>query len=355
VSSIVENAFAGCEALKYAGSIKSIRFAESPIGNNTSIGSKAFSNCTGLKTIDLSSTNISSITNNAFDACINLTNISLPSSLTEIGSSAFAGCKALTTVDLSKTKLTSIGYYAFSRSDINYEFCGLTTINFPDSLETIAARAFYNCAELKTIDLSSTNISSIGDSAFAGCSGLTKIDFPDSLKSFGTYALSLCFSLEFITLPNSLEVISRGLFSRSHSLITINLNTNITSIGGWSFGQVFTNASIDFDLSNTAVTYIGDGAFYGCTKLITLKLPSTMFVTDNNASIDERAFAGCTGLNAIYIPKGAVANLGGEKKNDAFEDCGAEGKIYYYDESDETVAKQFKNSFVGLKDWTITK
>jgi hypothetical protein len=176
VSSVGGSTFDGCTALQSDGVIKNIRFVQ----DLTTISDYAFSGCTGLKTIDLSSTHITSIggwvfyncteltaitipsslesiSNGVFEGCTSLTSIDLSKvvSLTSVGSSAFQGCGALTTVDLSKTAVTVIGWGVF-------QSCAeLTTINFPDSLEVIGDHAFEGCAAITTVDLSKTAVTSI--------------------------------------------------------------------------------------------------------------------------------------------------------------------------------------------------
>ena len=69
----------------------------------TSIG-KAFSDSDALTSVDLSSTSLTSIGDEAFYDCGALTSVKFPASLTSIGNSAFYGCNALTSVDLSSTR-----------------------------------------------------------------------------------------------------------------------------------------------------------------------------------------------------------------------------------------------------------
>jgi hypothetical protein len=68
VSSIAANAFDGCGVLQSGGTIENIKFVQSPSGglDSPSVGSNAFANCTNLKTMDLSSTHITSIGGGAF-------------------------------------------------------------------------------------------------------------------------------------------------------------------------------------------------------------------------------------------------------------------------------------------------
>ena len=69
----------------------------------TSIGSDAFSGCTGLTSITIPGS-VTSIEEDAFYGCTGLTSITIPDSVTNIGDAAFYGCKGLTDVYYSGTE-----------------------------------------------------------------------------------------------------------------------------------------------------------------------------------------------------------------------------------------------------------
>ncbi len=63
----------------------------------TSIGNNAFSDCTSLTSIIIS-TNVSTIGDDVFFYCTNLTNATIPDSVTSIGDQLFAECTSLTNI-----------------------------------------------------------------------------------------------------------------------------------------------------------------------------------------------------------------------------------------------------------------
>ncbi|MBR1726112.1 MAG: leucine-rich repeat protein [Muribaculaceae bacterium] len=97
-----------------------------------------------------------------------MTSVTIPNSVTTIGSGAFSFCSGLTSVTIPNS-VTSIGGGAFSCCS------GLTSVNIPNSVTTIGDDAFYGCSGLTSVTLPNS-VTTIGYSAFYGCSGLTRID-----------------------------------------------------------------------------------------------------------------------------------------------------------------------------------
>ena len=88
-----------------------------------SIGSYCFAYSPKIKTIDLK--NITKINNNAFYMCYGLESINIPSTVTSIGKSAFASCKVLNSVVFGSQYMTV----------------------------TISEKAFFKCPELKQMSI----------------------------------------------------------------------------------------------------------------------------------------------------------------------------------------------------------
>ena len=86
------------------------------------------------------------------------------------------------------SNLTSIGNYAFDGCT------SLESIEIPSSVTSIGGSAFYACSGLTSINLPNS-VTSIGNSAFSGCSSLTSIEIPNSVTSIGNYAFFNCTSL----------------------------------------------------------------------------------------------------------------------------------------------------------------
>ena len=237
VTSIRSSAFNNCRGLT------SITIPDSV----TSIGSYVFNNCSGLESITVEKGNsnyhsagnciIETASGTLIAGCKNSV-IPNDGSVTSIGSGAFSGCSGLTSITIVDS-VTSIGDSAFCNCS------GLTSITIPDSVTSIGHEAFCNCTGLTSITIGNS-VTSIGDAAFDGCSGLTSITIPDSVTSIGMAAFYNCSGLTSITIPDSVTSIGMAAFCNCIGLTSITIPDSVTSIGTWAFCNCSSLTSINY-------------------------------------------------------------------------------------------------------------
>ena len=234
----------------------------------TEIGSFAFYRCTSLSKVQLSN-GLTKIDNYAFYYCTSLTEITIPDSVTEIGYSAFRGCINLTDITISpdNKNFSSVDGVLFSKdmSTLLVYPAGnkCSTYIVPDSVTEIGNSAFGDCTSLSKVKLPN-GLTKIGGSVFAYCKSLKELTIPDGVTAIGSDAFYYCTSLTEITIPDSVTQIEGSAFSGCISLSKVQLPNGLTKIGDSAFGDCKNLKEITIPDS---VTEIGDSAFSGCTSL----------------------------------------------------------------------------------------
>lgn len=254
-----------------------------------SIDSTAFNNCTSLTSVKLPNNEkytelVCADGYGMFANCKLLTSITIPSYIKIIGLSCFSGCTSLESVVFEEnSQLTTLKQKAF----INCT--SLSSIELPDSVETIGNQAFYQCTSLTNITLPA-NLITIGDSCFRLNSALTNIDTRKSNKitTINSYAFAQCTSLKNFDMPNSVETTGAALFFLDSSLTSTHISTN---------EKVTKLASVAKSTNN------GEGWFTGCSSLVSITIPT------NIIDIDICCFKDCTSLKSIYLPN-SITTIG---------------------------------------------
>ena len=167
-------------------------------------------------------------------------------------------------------------------------FKSLETLTIGSSVTSIGERAFYGCSGLTAVEIPNS-VTSIGSSAFSGCSGLTAVEIPSSVTSIGDYAFYGCSNLSQLVIGNGQEtlIIPSNTFSGC-PITTLYLGRNVNDYVNFKSLETLTIGS--------SVTSIGDEAFYGCSKLTAVEIPSSV------TSIGNYAFYGCSSLTSVEIP-----------------------------------------------------
>ena len=255
-----------------------------------------------------------SIGDNAFYGCNSLTSITLPEGVTSIGSHAFSGCSSLTSITLPEG-VTSIGERAF------YNCSNLIAIVVAEGNKVYDSRngcnAIIETADNTLIAGCSTTIipesvTSIGDYAFYGRSRLTSITLPECVTSIGERAFYNCSSLYKVLNYSSLPI-SKGSEDYGYVAYYAMQVLNVCELNVIGDYQFYTSNGIHYlanytgdekslilpDSYNGENYMIDDYAFYGCSRLTSITLPSSV------TSIGNYAFEGCTALKEVVIEDGS--------------------------------------------------
>jgi hypothetical protein len=152
-------------------------------------------------------------------------------------------------------------------------------------------------------------VTSIGNSAFSGCTGVTGVTLPDSITNIGNYAFYNT-TLGTVTIPRNVISVGNAAFSGpSITKILVDAsNPAYSSVSGVLFNKNQTTL-VEFPSGKAAsyaipngVTSIGLGAFADCYKLSAVTIPITV------TNIGDNAFYG-SALSAVTIPV-SVTSIG---------------------------------------------
>ena len=304
VKTIGNNAFDNCNKLETVTIPKSV----------TSISYNAFLYCTKLTAIDVDGDNanyssdthgvlfnkdkttliicpggftgdytipngVTSIGNTAFFNCLNITSVTIPSSVSNISTSgAFFYCTKLTAIDVDGDNAnysSDTHGVLFNKDKTTLIICpgGFTgDYTIPNGVTSIGDCAFYSCMGLESVTISNS-VTSIGSYTFYSCMGLESVTISNSVTSIGDYAFHSCRSLTLITIPNSVTSIGYMAFADCTSLALITIPNSVTSIGDYAFHSCMSLESVTIPNS---VTSIGDEVFANTISLKALAVPDTI-------------------------------------------------------------------------------
>ena len=117
------------------------------------------------------------------------------------------------------------------------------------------------------------SVTSIGYSAFSGCSGLTSVTIGNGVTSIGYEAFRYCYDLTSVTIGEGVTSIGSSAFAYCYSLTSITIPDSVTSIGNYAFEGCSRLTSVT---SGNGVTSIGVSAFRNCTSLTSVTFEGTV-------------------------------------------------------------------------------
>lgn len=311
---IGDHAFKNCSSLKTINNV--------PAGL-TDINEWCFEG-TALESVDLSKTNVTimkdgvfynnkSLTSirlpnklenfwdKAFYGCKVLNNIVMPSTVKGIYNNVFEGCEALSNVTFNNS-YTTLGHHVFKN-------CPLDAVTFPTTLTSIGEYAFEG-TQLKTVDLSNTQITRLPNGSFYNCQQLNDVKLPIALTDIGERAFYQS-TIASITFPPSLEKIGAWAFQNAHFKNVV-IPTNCNTIEQGAFSD---NANLTTVVINGLECYLAYQAFCNCSKL------TDVYITSKEAPVVERYGFPFDNDPKVHVMKDFVDIFSGLKTSENYNPC----------------------------------
>lgn len=236
------------------------------------------------------------------------------SNVTLFEDSLFSGCKKISKIVLPE-KLTKIGKEAF------YGCSGLNEFTITDKITEIGENAFGNCSSLSEIEVSKENnlFKSVEGVLFSGdgktliqyLAGKTDIEYtiPDETVSVAAGAFSGNSYISTIRIGSLLKNISENAFNNCQKINSFVVDSsNPTYDDNNGSGILYSESTlVHYPVGRTLTTFtlpawvtkIGDYAFYACTNIETITIPTTSELV----SIGNYAFYGCSSLANFNLPE----------------------------------------------------
>lgn len=192
------------------------------------------------------------------------------------------------------------GTISVSISDLN----GVTDVVIPNEIylngkaypiTSIGDSAFKNNKTIRTVTIPG-NVTTIGNSAFEGCSNLTKVSLaPKGLVTIGNKAFKDCVNLTSFTCPSTLQSIGVSAFENCTKLAAIKFNDGLLVVKK----RAFFNAGLKNVTLPKTLLKIEMSAFEKCKKMTRVVFASDIKM----ATVGYRIFANDSALKKIELPK----------------------------------------------------
>ncbi len=307
----------------------------------TQIKNSAFCGCS-MKSIVIPE-GVTSIGYVAFWGCTELESITIPSTLTSVADSdIFLHCDKLNAVKISDVAAwCSIPFPANINANPLYYGHNLyvnnvlSTVTIPNAVTSIKPFSF---AGLSNDIIIPSSVTTIENNAFRS-SSMQSVTLSEGLQSIGNYAFFENRNLESINLPDSLTSLGNCAFMRCSSLASAHIGSGLTTINS----QAFYEAGLESLTIPYTVLTVGDSAFCGCGKMASLDMGNGLKTIGNSAfagmtaienivigssveTIGDRAFNGCSNLKSVTVPP-SIRSIG----NSAFLSCNSMNAVHISD------------------------
>ena len=302
------------------------------------LGENIFKNCNNLTEITLPST-ITSL-DFVFDVT-SLYKISLPSTLTSICDRAFYSCENLAIVNFQGTIDQWVGIefgYNWTNgrialyindipanevtinTDINayafYSIKSITSVTLGENVTIIGNSAFAECGRLQTVTFAqNSQLTTIGNGAFSDCVLLNGFVIPSGVESIGSSAFSGCKYLTEIEIPESVLTIGSYAFQNCSNLMTLTLPATLPTISSNAFSGAFDQVLAD---SAAKIYYQGDlnqwlNIDYNQKRWLSLNFNIDLYINGElmdeitiTTDMKDYAFYGIDSITKVVIGEGVT-------------------------------------------------
>ena len=271
--------------------------------------------------------------------------ITIPNSVISIGSGAFSGCNGLTKVNITDLaawfKITFDNEYANPLNYAHHLYLNnteLTEITIPNSITKINNYALCGASSITLITIPSS-VTSIGSYAFSNCSSMQRIFIPRNVTVIENYSFNMWMKSAVIYCEVDSKPNGWGDYWNKYEQFTVTVvwGSSGTPLieSGWEYienssGMITILAyrgsekelATPKTLANKAVSRI-NGYCFSDNKSITLAI-----ISDGVEYIGERAFYQCTSLKKVYISKSVQTIYAPSSSELVFDGCNSDVVLY---------------------------
>lgn len=305
VSAIEPSAFRGCKNLTaIAVDANNLQFADQDgvLFDKCGLYLYAYPAGRAAATYDIPDT-CDTVGTQSFYGAVNLTSLTVPTSVKNIGAKAFAQCNAL-----EEITLPFLGGNAEDNRTFNYVFGSDSWSSYggvPQSLKTVTVltdtlvgSAFYNCTYIENIYLPNCKkLTEIPYECFADCTALHTLSFGNTSSQDG-----------MVVIPDSVAVIGLDAFRSCASIRGITLGRGTTTLEEGAFRDCTSLAQFAVVKGNTAFMADRWGVLYSRDQTMLHYYPAGRAwpyynVSDSTTTIGSYAFSSCQNLVNLFVPK----------------------------------------------------
>jgi len=197
------------------------------------------------------------------------------------------------------------GYSVTSIAENAFVNCtNLTGITIGNSVTNIGVGAFLDCRSLTSVTIGNS-VTNIEESAFKGCTNLTSVTMGNSVTSLGEEAFGFCSSLTSVTIPNSVTNLADVTFYDCTSLTNVTFLGNAPGLGIDVFTGVAAGATVYYYYGNS-----GWSSTYGGLPTVELDAPNPPQIGNGSIGVSSGNFSfTVTGVTNQTIIVEASTNL----------------------------------------------